>query len=365
MTDVETSLEVDHMILDYLLYQALDACFNEPHSSWNDQGSSVERSLLQVDEFHALFKTRYPKYKLDGEITFRLELLQLVALFTQRLRRNSTTPTRASLQRLREKNAARARGWIEHAARIPTASFDIDLFDSAFPIPHDELERNRSRVLDRIGLPSEDEAHEGTFYGTKDSVSLLDLLPLFMKVSASCSNGLELTLGNPWMKLATDLMIQACLEQYLAFGASGTDAIDESFAWGYKTMAGKEQEDVNTNVGQTEEHDEEYNIMFKDEDDMKEVAGWADFKREVLETLLFSEERDLLPHLMRVEAQHPYSDCDKNTTLFLQSLSKIIPKPVLVQLEEGQLDHMSKAETQEFMYSCGLDISTFLSAGVV
>lgn len=363
--DLETSLEVDHMILDYLLSQAIATCFSNAHLHWTDAVSPVERDLQQVDAFQKLFRSRYPTYQLDAEIRFRQQLLQLVSLFSQRLTHNATTPGRTSLQRLRETNTARARRWIGDASRLPTAGRNTDPFDSDLPLSAQNLESNRAHVLSSLDLPPEDDAYDDAFYGTSASPSLLDLLPLFMRVSAACYSLFDSSVNDGWMALATEWMLQACMEQYLVFGASGSDALDEAFAWGHKEHGAED-----------EGPDELCEGMFEDEG--AEVEGWAMRKTTALEKLFPQEgavdgtmtlakdgeaearsreaagETHLVSHLTSIAARHPVLEFEKSVLSFLEALSRSIPAPVLEQVERGQLDGMSEEQTQAFLKECGL-----------
>ena len=345
LEDIETALEVDYMILDYLLYQAITTCFANPHTPLGSETLEVERCLVQVDEFFALFKMRYGDCKFDEGMKFRLLLCQIVPLFTQRLTRNSTTPSKERLRSIRQGNVLRARDWIGEAERIPTANYDIEPFESSLPIDQAELERNRVHVLGSVDLPEKDDGYEDAFYGTSASLSLLDLLPLFMKISAACSATFGIGVGNEWMQLAADLMLSACLEQYLVFGASGSDTMDEAFAWGFKSeYSSKEDQD-----------NDEFSYLFEGgEEGGQEVEGWQEIRDRTLQQLLTAD-ADIPSHLTRLASLHPLARTHKSVTGFLRSVGDVIPKPVLVQLESGQLDGMSKEETQDFIKSCKLD----------
>ena len=102
------------------------------------------------------------------------------------------TPNKSALQALRVVNQTRARQWIGSEDRIPSGAYDISAFEADLPLQLDGLERNRAYVLRMIGAPEEDEAYEDAFYGTSFSLSLLDLLPMFMKVVAARSAILSL-----------------------------------------------------------------------------------------------------------------------------------------------------------------------------
>ncbi|RMY71193.1 hypothetical protein D0863_05308 [Hortaea werneckii] len=377
----DSSLEVDLLMLDYITYQATNACLSsrdlKPSTSL-----SLPNNLAMSDSFLALFQARHPGYQLDAELHFRLLLLKLTALFTQRLTKNPTTPPTSALAELRQSNQDRVREWIASEERIPSHGYDTSPMDnvSAFP-SRDILERNRAHVLHGLNIPAEDEAYEDAHYGTPSCLSLLDLLPLFMEVSAARQAMLaasvpESGLTEQWMQLACSFMLQACLEQYLVVGASGTDAIDEAFAWGLKPR------------GREEVANDEINDMFEDPIYETEVEGWANVKRQYLERLLLPATGkrwhesnslpssplsnqggqpvvDLTSRLESTATQHTIVKFESDVLGFLHALSESIDRPVLVQLEAGKLNGMSTEETTEFIKSCGFSAGKLmLDAGI-
>ncbi|KAI7258108.1 hypothetical protein KC352_g10772, partial [Hortaea werneckii] len=377
----DSSLEVDLLILDYITYQATNACLSsrdlQPSTSF-----SLSNNLAMSDSFLALFQARHPGYQLDAELHFRLLLLKLTALFTQRLTRNPTTPPTSALEELRQNNQDRAREWIASEERIPCRGYNMRSFDDAAAFPsRDILERNRAHVLHGLSVPAEDEAYEDAHYGTPSCLSLLDLLPLFMEVSAArqvmlAASVPESGLTEQWMQLACSFMLQACLEQYLVVGVSGTDAIDEAFAWGQRAK------------GREKDANDEICDMFEDPIYETEVHGWANIKRQYLERILQpatknswhesssapsspygAQDRhrfvDLISRLESTATQHPIVQFESDVLGFLHALSESIERPVLVQLEGGQLDGMSTEETTEFIKSCGLSAGNLmLDAGI-
>ncbi|KAK5126335.1 hypothetical protein LTR85_010571 [Meristemomyces frigidus] len=380
-TDEATALEVDIMMLDYLAYQSTTACFASRDST-NSTPVTLSHNVVMIDAFLAIFKARHATYTFDAELRFRLQLLKLTTLFTQRMTRNPTTPPSSALKQLRASNKDRARSWIGSADRIPSASYDTDVFDDPSSFPGvEELERNRAHVLHELNIPAEDEAYEDAFYGTSSCVSLLDLLPLFMHVSAARNAMSDSSATEQWMRMAGDFMLQASLEQYLVVGGQGSDAVDEAFAWGYKERPrpASEYMDVDGPGADDDDSTDEVNDMFEDADYTTEVAGWRQEKAHYL-ALLFPPstaaksskdtysvpssdgagegrqsalEADLVSILEFAAAKHPIANFDASILSFLVALSQSVAKPVLVQLEAGELEGMSKAETAEFIRSCG------------
>lgn len=365
----DTSLEVDHMTLDYIAYQTIRACLSSRKTSERSEPShNLASNLAMSSNFLAIFKHRHPYFKPDAELRFRLLVLRLTTLFTQRLTENPTTPSKDDLETLRLSNQERARRWIGRAICVPTLSHDVTMLDEELPIPAETLDRNRAHVLHQLDIPAEDELYQDAFYGTSSSISLLDLIPLFMQVSAARNAMSVSNLSETWMELACELMLQACLEQYLVCGAHGSDAIDEAFAWGYK-----DSERV-TEDGSFAEDPNEIEVMFEDEDYEAEVASWPRWKSQYL-TLLFPPsspgsvpEEDakvanngigLTSFLEIIASTHRIDGFETSFLTFLLALHDSIPKPVLVQLEDGQLEGMSKLETQTFLATCGVGTVNF------
>lgn len=323
--DEGISLDVDLMILDYLLHDAIQACLNSPHA--------VDSAVRRVDDFLALFKVRHSSYTPDPELHFRQLLSQLLILIVNRHRRTSISPPLDSLLSLRAENAARVRTWTQSSTR-PTASYTIFQLNESLPKDEVTVNTNRKNALDSLGLDTTQE-----FYGSEYSISLLDLLPLFMHVSAlPVTKIYQSQINDIWMRLATEWILQACLEQYLVCGARGTECIDEAFAWGYqKDGAGV------------------VNAMFEDAEFKVEIEGWKEWKAKSLELLMAEvpEER-IQGRLEGLAEENSMKDFEKSIVKYLEALGKCIPEPMLVQLEKGKLEGMSEQATKNFLRECGI-----------
>ena len=356
----DTSLEVDHMILDYIAYHAIKACLaSRLPEQQSHSAESLSACLSMSEAFLSIFKARHPTYKADPELKFRIKLLKLVTLFIQRLTFNPTTPSETSLEVLRESNGERAWNWIGDVANAPSSIFNNDAFDVQFPLLAEEYQRNRAHVLHQLDIPAEDDETEDAFYGTHDCISLLDILPIFIEVSAARNAMSASNLSERWMHLASNFMLQASLEQYLVVGAQGVDAIDEAFSWGYRTESDVE---VQQNA--------DINEMFEDEDGHVEVEGWSAIKASYLNRLFppgavqvhssiegDRVESDLVAHLETVAAAFSITEFEMSILEFLEALSKSIREPVLAQLESGKLDGMTEEETQGFLANCGINMA--------
>ena len=362
-TNSETALEVDVMTLDYVAYQAIKATLQSRNKKKDaERPLPLEQMLASTDAFLSIFKARHPEFKPDAELRFRIMLLKLSTMFTQRLTRNKFTPSQDSLRQLRAQQQDRARQWIGSADRIPTSKYVVGALDTALPIQLEDLERNRAHVLCQLGAAAEDETYEDAFYGTQRCISLSDLLPMFMQVSAARMAMSNVNLTAKWMELASDFMLQACLEQYLVYGSEGADAIDQTFSWGYKA-----ESDTTTAVESAgASSEEDINAMFEDDEFAQEAKGWAESKAYYLSELLpetYSND-DLVAHLENLAAEYPIADFEQHLVEFLANLAGSIPEPVLLQLEKGKLNGMSTKETRIFIQSCGLGTVRFFESPI-
>lgn len=184
---------------------------------------------------------------------------------------------------MRTENQARAQRW--KASNFPpfsTYSFELGVNE---PLPQEQLQRYRDHVLDKMGS-AQDMIDGSLFYGTERSVSLLDLIPSFMDLTAARSRlDADFDITWRWMRMAGEFMLQATLEQYLVRGATGKDAVEEAFAWGF-TAPKVDPMDMDDDDELTEK-DAETNKLFQaevdDEDagvERAEIEGWQEIRDE-------------------------------------------------------------------------------------
>lgn len=166
------------------------------------------------------------------------------------------------MKRLRKENSRRVNIWQSLRRRDPS---DSQLWKQML-LPDQQLE---------------------TTSGPKPSVALLDLLPMFMQLSAAMAGDREPTTG--WMQLASRFMLQAALEQILVFGKDTRWVLEHVFAWGYIHRV---SEDDDANVFD-DEHLEvvETNDVFKRADENEEIAEWAEIRNLYVHSSLFNTTR--------------------------------------------------------------------------
>lgn len=169
-------------------------------------------------------------------LRYRLELLRFTALFTRRFFRSSSTPSESALTDLRDRVRRRAASWLSRPAAgktgIPCSDQpEFEPYRRATPLDELVTDLNTAHVLNSCNISYGDQSK---YYGEKDSVSLLDTLPIFIALTATVTRMNEdFKISDEWMELAAEYMQQAALEQYLIYGAQGPGPLREAFAWGY------------------------------------------------------------------------------------------------------------------------------------
>ena len=382
--DASVALEVDHMILDFLSFEATNAVI-KCRTSRNMNSPNLQHKLDAFDTFLEMFKAKHTHYEPDPELRFRLLLLRFATVYCHRLVRGTVVPSKLELRELRKANTSRAGDWIQCADRMPSNKVDASAFEGEFLSKPDDHEPetnlqhhdgnreaqeksnatqdhqaalicHRACTLKALGFPIGDELYEDAFYGTSACLALRDILPLFMQVIAARNELNNSNLSKELMELAAQFMLQASLEQYLVFGATGCDAIDETFAWGHKPTKTDASQISNIDPDNPKDTSHEVDRMFQDEDDMtREVPDWDEIKSAYLEELADSGDGLLRRHLENVAKLYPIKAFEEMNLQLLAGLAASLPSPILAQLERGSLDGMSTVETKAFLRSCGLD----------
>jgi hypothetical protein len=350
--DPSTDLEVDHMILDYLSHQAThDILASRKSGKFH---AALQHKLVTIDAFLEMFKAKHPSYKPDPELRFRLMLLKFSTLFCHRFVRSAILPSRQMLRRLKEENTSRALDWIRDSNRLPSGDRDMSRWENGLPFAQQDLQYHCARSLEAVKLMPKGQRLGDVHYGTSESLALLDILPLFMRVIAARSELANSNLKLGLMDLAARFMLQACLEQYLMFGDRGSDAIDEAFAWGYKHPQGADGPGDPGSVDSQGVEDETIGMFQAEDGIQEEIPDWKDLKAKYIALVADVPPGGLQHHLERLAKDQPVAKFESTVLQLLAELAASLPLPVLAQLERGTLDGMGSKETQAFLRSCGL-----------
>jgi hypothetical protein len=265
-----------------------------------------------------------------------MQLLKFATLFLQRYSPCPATPPLDALMEMRHRNTIRAEAWLQRRQTLTR----FPGFDQ--PLAVIELQHNRRAILSDVGLNDEVEGEE--FFGTPYSVSLIDLLPMFMDLSATKVHLANWNINPTWMRLAAEFMLQAALEQYRIFGAQGTDSFDTAFAWGWTNQKNSRPDSPS--------EDSIVNEMFRDDTGQHEVLEWTEIRNEFTATLNATK-GSITDHLTTISVKHPLGEFEGTIISFLEGMLKSFKLPVLVQMELGQLEGFSRAETTAFKSRLG------------
>ena len=186
--------------------------------------------------------------------------------------------------------------------------------------------------------------------------SLRDISPLFFTISAKVARCIGQGISEQWMELAAQFMLQASLESCLMPGgtANGENPLAVSFAWGW--IPPRFWDDIDS----TDELDVEAELLINNmfvEDDKKhtrENQVWQQTRLKYMS--LFSvphlegrlDRHALFTHLTNVSGEHPVEDFEKKMVVFSKSIWEFCRTPLLVQIERGAVEGMTKAEFEDF-----------------
>ena len=168
-------------------------------------------------------------------------------MYCKRTALSETASSRATLERLRDQRYNRA-------ITFRSSGHDLANFDlNEYLVP--PLSRaTTSNPLD-------------IFADSPPSVSLLDSLPAFMALSAVAQSSKDqTTITDTWMRLAAGYMAQAIIEQYLVYGSTRHEVLQEAFAWGFDPECSAEEGSDEWQI----------NALFWGEDDV--VSGWEELR---------------------------------------------------------------------------------------
>ncbi|KAL8912270.1 MAG: hypothetical protein Q9171_002725 [Xanthocarpia ochracea] len=295
--DPETQLMVDEAILDYLIYTAIKSLLK-----LLDRGSREEHNVhlpvQMVDAFLAVFRALHNNYNASGEIKFRLQLLQFTYVFVQHY--HPITATR------------------ELSTRQTFNAGDL------------KVPQSRS--------PHQEQPH---------TIPLERTLPMFLALSAAQNELQGSTITEIWMMLAAGYMAQSYMEQVIVYQNQRPDLLEDAFHWGYDADC------------RSEEASDQWHIsnMFDTDENLTHL--WESIKEEHIEALRPPDKTSLEDHLevMANGALSVVAFKDK-VSEFLTGLLSAHAAPLLIQLEMGKVDGLSRKATAALKTRAGFIYET-------
>lgn len=259
-----------------------------------------------------MFSNIHPVYQSSDEVCLRVRLLEFSILFTKRQHMSELSPTWKSLElSMRHRNTAATN--FPHGRGLP----DIK--------PYLDVEQHNMDSTARM-------THEGGKTKNSPIISLLETLPIFMALSAIGNMLQQSKITEVWMRLAAGFMAQAVIEQYLVYGSQRADLFYEAFAWGFDPHITAKEDSEAWMI----------NAMFFNEDG--EFEMWHDIKVEHMRAILPPHGSRLLDHLRSLrEKELDLASFEFCIVQFLGGLMRILPTPILKQLEGHRTDDMAGA----------------------
>ena len=191
-------------------------------------------------------------------------------MFTNRVKNRGIKPSAQALRMLRSKRR-------DDSVRFRsghTSFVRLDLPDLTYHL--NQMDPTRIEY-EQVGKPNGPNPKPALGGFTKDqpSVSLIDILPQFMALSAAQNAMQETTITEMWMHLAAGFMAHAVIEQCLDYGNESRELLQEAFAWGFDAECGAEE---GSNEWQV-------NAMFWGEEGV--VIGWERIRDEHMHFVSF------------------------------------------------------------------------------
>jgi hypothetical protein len=363
----EYALDVDEMILEYLLYNTIKAHLRDlrsrgkvGHGAYNQDIDTATRLIQVFDQYLELFKHNHPDYDFSPEIDFSIMLLQFVVLFTQR--HSPKWLSQSSRDKLKHSStqysAIRLKWW---DARNPPvrqqSSREEDIVNSwrgFFTLPTGGTEKETTAASLR-NLQAQ----------ASKSIPLLELLPVFLHLSAEMATNLGQDVTQQWMVLAVEFMLQSAWEKLVYLDTDGTkEPLKAAFGWGHWESWDELSDAWTASDASVEVKTEDMRIarMFSTRDKSGEfviMPEWSKVKFEYLSAFGTSPDgsqecpqhaqRWQVKRLREIKDRFPMEVFDGKIADFLEGLWKLGDKPLLVEIEQGKIEGWTKEEFEEFM----------------
>ncbi|KAL6721100.1 hypothetical protein ACLMJK_000200 [Lecanora helva] len=284
--DPSVQVDIDEMILDYLIFNATKSALNDFEDQLIDaehahQQRKTNRLSHLVDSYLNIFHAIHPEHHGSRGLRFRLRLLKFTIMFTKRSIPSDTKPSKSELRALGQKRQNEARSF--RSGDKNSSHFELPNLIEDLDLP-DGLAINNGEITPMTGQVSFNPSGSDV-PSPKTRLSLLDTLPAFMALSAAQTAMQEGTITDVWMHLAAGYMVQAVVEQYLVFKSQRKEVLREAFAWGFDA-------DCDAAEGSDEW---QINAMFFGESEI--VSGWDRIRDEHMHALIPPEGSGLQEHL--------------------------------------------------------------------
>lgn len=258
-------------------------------------------------------------------------------MFTKRSAPAEATPPGPVLQNLRHRRQEQACSFRSRENELS----GIELPNwTPYLVPLNAMEVNEEHSSEKT---TDGNAMFETYDLFRPEMSLLDTIPLFMAVAAAQIAMQEGTITETWMRLAAGYMAHAAAEQYLVYGSQRQEVLQEAFSWGFDPECSAEEGT----------DDFQINAMFWAVDAV--VDGWDRIRDEHAQALVPPAGVDLRMHLQTLMANDlSITEFERRLIDFLGKMLMGQSRPLLLQMESGKVDGLTRKETKELFQAVGM-----------
>ncbi|KIW28333.1 uncharacterized protein PV07_08006 [Cladophialophora immunda] len=378
--DSEIQLDVDLMVLEYTLFQAIEAQLSVlSRGGFQDEraGPEPRRVLAIFESFLEVFKHNHPSYEQSPEFNFRLEILRVLILLlchyspvisTDRL----TEDVSAALDSRAMSDLMARRRWLARRERDPRRGGEgFTVVEQADQGPAWDLEQQIYSAWHSRSSHHASRAPQHT-----RGPLLFSLLPRFMAISACFVDFTNQGPSDIWMDVACEFMLQAGLESLRLRGQNGTveclPKLEDRFAWGYNFNLDESLNGDAPHTPPTPHHNDEtaemVNNLFRlrqDEDIGLEHPDWTQLRIDTLHEFSVAADASAQSQSRRLEHladKYPRADFQQRLAGLVQDMwnlscrAEVLGKPVLVEIEEGHVKSLGLegADFDQFAARVGL-----------
>lgn len=366
--DPELQLDVDIMILEYTLYQAIRALFESLSSGAHNEIKATEAARLVIifDSFVRLFNQNHPSHAQLVEFHLQLDILELLVLLSSR---SSIVPPQFAdamsdgLSKHAMRNLEARRKWIAAREKQNQRLGKQPAYSDA-DVAQDVEQQIYSAWKTQ-------EAKQPVASQHPIQALLFDLLSRFMDISTTFMALIDQYPNDNWIELACEFMLQASLEslrlQLRNRGADRLPQLDDCFAWGY---VGVNSDSTADGSAPPEARDLVNSLFLPSPDSGLDVnaenPSWTRRRMNFLSEFSIAfdaSSQSQSSRLERLENKYPPGIFQDKLITALRSIWDNIcgetgyGKPVLVQIEEGHLKSLDidGAEFDVFLAKVGLE----------
>ena len=361
--DSGLQLDVDVMILEYLLFRAIEAQFQYLLFHVRDEVRASQASLAvsSFDCFIKVFNEQHPNHKQTTEFDFGIDILQFLFLLSSLVNIPTSHQSEAMLEKLQASIAddlhARRRWLAERDRQLRRrekrpASSTSPLIDVSRVV-----EQEIYATWNTLGTCTSISASKNT-----QALLLFSLLPRFMVISANFLPVINQVPTKSWMEVGCQLMLRAGLEslrlQNQDHFTANLPTLEDCFAWGYNDCRGFVEGDK-TASDQAEDLSDLINNLFRDPTsaENRENPDWTQLRLNILYEFSIAADASKSSQTCRLERladKYPLAAFQQKvvSTMYniweLSCRDYIFGKPVLAEVEEGHLQSFAIEEGAEF-----------------